>query len=222
MYEIILAEDDCIFRGALTEALRDEGYRVRAVANGRLAVEAFIVRAPDLVLLDVDMPMMNGIDACAEIRRRDPWVPIMFLSGYDDLSSHLKGLSVGADDYMDKTMSEEERRLRIHRALVRSRLCEPSNQFPFGELTVDPEAFCLISADGSRVPLTTREVEILRHLSVNRGAVIPWDAFQSRFWGIDDDDPPDKLRQAVRRIREKLGPAAVHLQTVKGLGIVYE
>lgn len=221
MYEILLAEDDRIFRKALTESLREEGYAVRAVRNGRAAVEAFTERAADLVLLDVDMPLMNGLSACAEIRRRDPLVPVMFLSGYDDVASHLKGFEVGADDYMDKSMSVEERRFRIHRALVRSRRCEPSASFEFGGLTVDAEAFCAIGANGTRVHLTTREVEILRYLSANRGVTTSWDFLQSRFWGADDDGQPGKVRQTIKRLREKLGSAALRIRTVYGTGIIY-
>ena len=221
MYEILMAEDDRALREELAWRFREEGYSVRAVGNGRRAVEEFDRRKPDLVLLDLDMPIMDGAEACREIRRRDQFVPVMFLSGYSDVASHLSGLEVGADDYMDKIISIEEMRLRIRRALIRARKCEMAEQFRFGNAIVDPESFQII-LEGSIVRLSTREIEILRYLVANRGSVITWDAFQTRFWGVDDEDSPDKLRQYLKRLRDKLGPAAESLRTVKGVGLVYE
>ena len=226
MIEILMAEDDMHLRKGLAESFREEGYFVRSVGNGLKAVQEFDRKQPDLVLLDLDMPIMNGVEACREIRKRDQLVPIMFLSGFCDTASHLAGLKVGADDYMDKDIAPEEMRLRIRRALIRAHKCEPSYQFRFGPATIDPEAFTLCVADGksrrTSVRLTTREVEILRYLANNRGNAISWDALQTRFWGVDDDDSPDKLRQYIKRLRDKLGSAADHLQTIKGVGIIYE
>ena len=222
MYRILLAEDDRMLCRSLTEELQQEGYEVVAVGNGRAAVEMFAQRSFDLVLLDVGMPVMDGLAACREIRRTDLLVPVLFLSAFDDDLTHISGLKAGADDYMDKTISAEEMRLRIRRALLRAHRCEAQLEFRFGEVTVDPEGFSLTTPEATKESLSTREVEILRHLKENRGKTLCWDSLQTKFWGADDEGLPDKVRLAIHRLREKLGASADAIKTVRGVGIVYD
>lgn len=222
MYRVLLAEDDRVLSRALENDLRQEGYEVVAVGDGCAAVEMFVMRSFDLALLDVGMPVMDGIAACREIRKIDPLVPVLFLSAFDDDMTHVMGLKAGADDYMDKTISPEEMRLRIRRALVRAHRCEAQVEFRFGCVTIDPEGFCLKGPGDVKESLSMREVEMLRYLKENRGKTISWDALQTKFWGMDDEGLSDKVRLAVHRLREKLGTAASSISTVRGVGIVYD
>lgn len=222
--EILLAEDDAALREGLALLLEGEGYAVRAAADGEQALELFRARRPDLVLLDVMMPRRSGTAVCAAIRARDAAVPILFLTAADGEADELRGLALGADDYLSKTASRSLLLARLAALLRRARRAAdapPAAAFPFAGCTVDAAAFRLVGPAGETADLTLREVEMLRHFHAHPGEVFSRDALLTRFWGLDYAGGETALGAAVARLREKLGAAAACLETVYGRGYRY-
>ena len=225
--EILLAEDEAAIREGLAMLLESEGYAVRTAADGVSALAAFRARRPDLLLLDVMMPRKNGYAVCAEVRASDPWVPVLFLTAKDGDADELRGLSLGADDYIPKTASEPVLLARIARAVQRARAAETANGggapsgnegFAFGGWRVDTVRYRLLGGDGRSVDLSVREIELLRHFHLHPGEVSTRDFLLTRFWGLDFEGGEAALSTAVARLREKLGPAAARIETVRGVG----
>ena len=227
--EILLAEDEAAIREGLAMLLESEGYAVRTAADGVSALAAFRARRPDLLLLDVMMPRKNGYAVCAEVRATDPCVPVLFLTAKDGDADELRGLSLGADDYIPKTASEPILLARIARAVQRARAVRSDNEnytrpgaadnaFTFGGWCVDTARYCLVGADGRNVDLSLRELELLRHFHGHPGEVFTRDYLLTRFWGMDFNGGEAVLSTAVARLREKLGTEAARIETVRGVG----
>lgn len=219
--EILLAEDEPAIREGLAALLESEGYAVRAVADGRAALEAFRARRPDLLLLDVMMPGRNGYGVCAEVRAVDPRVPVLFLTAKDGVADELRGLSLGADDYIPKTASEPVLLARIARAVARGRLLaapEPAGDFAFGVWRVDVVRCALVSSAGVATELSLREMEMLRYFRGHVGEIVSRDFLATRFWGVDFEGGEAALTVAVSRLREKLGVSGRLIETAWGRG----
>ena len=226
--DILLAEDEAAIREGLAALLESEGYAVRAVADGVAALEAFRARRPGLLLLDVMMPRKNGYAVCAEVRASDPRVPVLFLTAKDGDADELRGLSLGADDYIPKTASEPVLLARIARAVQRTRALEMANGddarsegeegFVFGDWRVDTVRYRLVGGDGRSADLSLRELELLRHFHRHPGEVATRDFLLTRFWGLDFEGGEAALSTAIARLREKLGSSAARIETVRGVG----
>lgn len=219
--DILIAEDDRIFRRALAETLARAGHRVRAASDGAAALALFRARRPDAVLLDVMMPVMDGLTACAEIRRADPVVPVLFLTAKDAEADELAGRGLGADDYIPKTVSTTLLLARLDTAVRRARPAEPTGHFCFGSWTVNPRAAEMMRAPGCRVDLTAREIAILRHFAAFPGEVFSKEYLLTRFWGAEATCGEGAVSTALHTLRTKLGPDADCLETAWGRGVRY-
>ena len=222
--EILLAEDEAAIREGLAVLLEGENYAVRVAADGEEAVSLFSSRRPDLVLLDVMMPRKNGYAACAEIRARDAAVPILFLTAKGGDAEELRGLSLGADDFVAKTSSPQVLLARIARVLQRIRAVredEPGGDFDFAGWRVDTARLRLVSATGPGPELSVREVELMRLLVRHPGEVFSREALLARFWGASFDGNEAALSTAISRLRGKLGAGAACLEAVWGCGYRY-
>lgn len=218
--EILLAEDEAAIREGLVALLESEGYSVRAVADGQAALEAFRARRPDLLLLDVMMPRRSGYAVCAEIRTLDAGVPVLFLTAKAGDMDELRGLSLGADDYIPKTAPEQVLLLRIARAVERTRLHADvsSGDFDFGIWRIDALRYRMSEPGGDQVDLSLRELEMLRYFRRHAGEILARDFLLTRFWGADFDGGEAALSTAIARLREKLGPSGGVIETVRGIG----
>ena len=212
---ILLAEDQRSIRDALTILLESEGYEVCAVANGAEALARYQMRRPDLLLLDIMMPKKSGHDVCQAI---------LFHTVKDGVEDELIGLGLGADDYIAKTAPERVKLARIASALRRvSNAGERTDcTFAFGPWRVDGMNDRLRGAQGEVVPLTTRDVEMLRCFALHPGEVFSHDYLLARFWGADYDGNDNALAIGLCRLREKLGEAGRLLRTVSGKGYCYQ
>ena len=222
--EILLAEDETAIREGLVVLLEGENYAVRAAADGEEALSLFRARRPDLVLLDVMMPGMNGYAVCSAIRARDAVVPILFLTAKGGDAEELRGLTLGADDFVAKTASPQVLLARIARVLQRLRTAredEPSGDFDFAGWRVDTARLRLMSAAGPGPELSMREIELMRLLARHPGEAFSREALLARFWGSDFDGNESTLSAAVRRLRGKLGADAARLEAVWGCGYRY-
>ena len=221
--EILVAEDESAIREGLCALLESEGYTVRAAVDGEDALRLFGECRPDLVLLDVMMPKKNGYAVCSEIRSSDQDVPILFLTAKDGDSDELRGLTLGADDYISKTSSQPVLLARIAAVLNRVRRTGDSSMgdFDFADWHVDVARFRLESPAGESVELTLREIAILRYLASHPDEILSRDFLLTRFCGGNFDGKESTLSTAIRRLREKLGDAGVRIESVYGSGYRY-
>ncbi|MBQ6136113.1 MAG: response regulator transcription factor [Kiritimatiellae bacterium] len=218
--EILVADDERVMREALARVLGGEGYSVRTASGGDAALAEFRRRRPDLVLLDVMMPGKGGFDACREIRREDPDVPVLFLTAKDGDETELAGLGLGADDFVSKSASERVLLARIALALRRRNPDGGGSPFRFGRWAVDPRALSMESG-GESAALSVREVEMLRLFASHPGEVFSRDFLLTRFWGVDFDGTDGALSMAIARLRGKLGADGRGIRGVRGGGYAY-
>lgn len=218
---VLLADDERPIREYVTELLESRGFRVIVARDGREAVEAHRRETPDVIILDVMMPRMNGYEACREIRKVDSSVPILFFTALDAEADELMGLGLGADDFISKTASEEKIIGRVSAAARRVSRSEQGN-FLFGRGFVDAAA-CLYCEDGKiDVRLTEREVLVLREFTRYEGAVLSKDWLLTRLFGIDYNGDPRVVDKIIERLRAKVGSSAETIVTVPRQGFAYQ
>ena len=226
MPDILLAEDDRVIREGLKALLSAEGYAVRAAKDGDDALRRFAERRPDLVLLDVMMPRMNGFRACEEIRRIDPVVPILFLTAKDSDADQVRGIGLGADDYVSKAAPDAVLLARIRRALDRAATSHAAvcatrtdtDVLHLGTVTIDFRTLRVSCPDSPDETLTRTECVILRALAARRGEFVANDDLFNAIHGVDYVGDVSKVRSHLSNLKRKLGPAADMLANKPGVG----
>ena len=230
MAEILIVEDHAPFRETLAELLEDAGYVVRTATNGLEALDAFAEKRPGLVLLDVMMPGRDGYTVCAEMRAKDPLVPILMLTAKNAEHDRVHGLQRGADDYIDKTVGTQELLARIGAALRRTgaiAACAPARppslgaSFMIGAHRVDGVRHRLVDARGREQAIVPREVKILKYLAERAGETVSREALIEFLWNGEYAGTTRSIDQAVWRLREKLGTDGRKIVTVHGAGYSY-
>lgn len=228
MAEILVAEDEANIREALTDLLESEGYAVQTAADGAAALAACAKRRPDLLLLDVNMPKMNGFDVCREIRKTDARLPIMILTARVDEIDKVRGLERGATDYVTKPYGMNELLARVAAHLRQAEayaasaaVSAPASVFGFGSHTVDTKRFMLVDAKGDETALSEREVQLLRHFVSHPGEVARRDDLLNVYWGYDYGGVTRTVDQHVAVLRKKLGEDGARIETVPRIGYRY-
>ena len=219
MASILLAEDDRVVRKTLIDLFEGAGYAVCAVRDGARAVASFREKRPDVVVLDVMMPVKDGLAACREIRVVDEDVPILFLTALDTEKDELAGLGIGADDYISKSASDEVLLARIAAALRRTMKLEAGGDFSIGPWRVSSSRLEM-ACGSNRESLKEKEIAILRMFATHPGEIFTRDGILTRFWADDDDANDNALSLVMHRLREKLGPRCT-IETVRSIGYVY-
>ena len=229
MSEILVAEDEANIREALADLLESEGYAVRTAADGAEALAAYAQKRPDLLLLDVNMPKMNGFDVCREIRRTDARLPIVMLTARVEEIDKVRGLERGATDYVTKPYGMNELLARVAAHLRQASAYaesvpaeapapEPSATFRFGSHTVDTKRFVLVDGRRHTMPLSVREVQLLRHFVDHPGEVATRDDLLNLYWGYDYGGVTRTVDQHVAVLRKKLGSDGDRIETVPRIG----
>ena len=226
MSEILVAEDEANIREALVDLLESEGYAVRAVSDGAETLAEYAKKRPDLLLLDVNMPKMNGFDVCREIRMSDARLPIVMLTARVEEIDKVRGLERGATDYVTKPygMNELLARVAAHLrqasayAAAGTPAAEHSATFRFGSHTVDAKRFVLVDGRKHTTPLSEREVQLLRHFVDHPGEVAKRDDLLNLYWGYDYGGVTRTVDQHVAVLRKKLGGDGDHIETVPRIG----
>ncbi len=219
---ILLVDDEEAIQTLLAYPLRKEGYEVVVARDGREALDFFSGGSFDLVVLDVMMPRLDGIEVCRRLRSRSQ-VPIIMLTARDDEVDKVLGLEIGADDYITKPFSVREFRSRVRAALRRTRMSgvvEEEAPLTAGELTID-RARRQVKVRGERVQLTYVEFEILATLASSPGRVFDRDTLLERVWGDSAYRDPRTIDVHIRHLREKIEQDAKepeYLFTVRGVG----
>jgi len=211
MAEILLADDERMVRKSMRAMLTAEGYAVRTARNGDEALSMLDESVPDLVVLDIMMSGRNGFSTCEEMRRRHPLLPILLLTALDDNSSKIRGLGVGADDYIHKAADPSELLARIRRALARAeayRTAAPStDELRLGKVTVDLARHTVRNADGETERLTTTESDLLKLLASSRGRYFTNDEIAVALRGEGFAVESTTIRVHVCKLKNKLSTA---------------
>ena len=224
MRDILVAEDNALLAKGICTALKSERYRVRHVADGAAALAAIAERRPDVLVLDIMMPKMDGITVCRTIRRTDAHLPILMLTARGLDSQKVEGLSAGADDYLPKPFSIAELLARIAALLRRALLAAPesaADTFAFGAATVDASTLTVTASDGTSQRLLPRELGLLRLFAENPGKVFSRDDLLDRFWGVSYYGTTRTLDQRLMLLRKKLGSDTARIESVHGVGYKY-
>lgn len=222
---IISADDDPQLLRLIARNLEFEGYAVETASDGAQALELIERAAPDLVLLDVMMPRMDGFTVCQRVREFSA-VPIIIITARGQDQDKVKGLDLGADDYLTKPFSVEELLARVRAVLRRTQFRSEEGAAgqmtlaTIGDLTID-YAQHLVKRSGQEVPLTPTEYRLLAYLAHNVGRVITQDLLLEHVWGADYVGESHMLQVNVNRLRQKLEQDPSHplyLKTKVGIG----
>ena len=217
--EILIAEDEPSARRGFRALFEGEGYAVRTARDGEEALAKFRESRPDAILLDVMMPKMNGIIACAEIRRSDPLVPILFFTAMPSDVGAVRALGLGADDYIDKAKSPEELLARVAAVLRRASVIasDKRDKLSLGGVTVD-FATMTASGDGVSAELTKSEALFLRLLASERGRCFSFDEIFAALRGEGYVGDDNAVRCIAKRLKAKLGRAGELIVNARGVG----
>lgn len=222
--KVIIVEDESSLQQALSYSLRKEGYDVTVARDGAEALNLFRLNKPDLVLLDIMLPVMNGLEVC-RILRKESTVPIIMLTARAEEIDKVTGLDIGADDYVTKPFSMRELMARI-RALIRREYNRNTDGeiLSFGVITIDT-ARHTATRSGQSFELTPKEFDLLSFLARNKGLVFSREQLLERVWGYDFAGNTRTVDVHIRWLREKIEPDAnlpQYLITVRGTGYKLE
>jgi two-component system response regulator MprA len=217
---VLLVDDDAPIRRMLERTLTAEGYDVCAVADGGLALAQVERSLPEVIVLDVAMPGMDGLAVTRRLRAKGLAVPILLLTARDALSERVAGLDAGADDYLVKPFEVDELTARIRALLRRNNPADGAHMLAFADLTLDPET-AIAQRGGRELNLTRREAELLELLIRNARAVVSREHALDEVWGGEGEAGPNVVDRYVAYLRRKLGdPPLIH--TVRGVGFRFD
>ena len=222
---VLVVDDEAAIAEAVRARLSSEGFRVLVAADGPQALELAQAEHPDLVVLDLMLPGMDGLEVCAQLQR-DRWVPVLMLTARTEEADKVAGFAVGADDYLTKPFSLRELAVRVKAILRRvERISSAASSEPIvhGGLLVDP-ARRRVSVDGAEIALTPLEFDILLTLAREPGVVFTREQLMDRVWGYRDYAGGRVVDSHVARIRRKLsedGSEPRFVRTVHGVGYAF-
>ena len=217
---ILIVEDEKDLSSTLAYNLDREGYQTEVAATGRAALESAERAPPDLVLLDLMLPDITGVEVCRQLKMNDRTrsVPVLMLTAKGEEIDRVVGFEVGADDYVVKPFSVRELMLRVRAILRRrSQTPVPADELAFGCLRMDIGAH-RAWVEGEEVVLTALEFKLLHTFAARRGRVQTREMLLSDVWGITADVTTRTVDTHVKRLRQKLGLAGDYIETLRGVG----
>jgi DNA-binding response OmpR family regulator len=218
--ELILLVDDEPNIVALAEMyLKREGYRIASADDGLTALDAISAFKPAIIILDIMLPQLDGLEVCRRLRADQNPVPILLLTAKDDDIDKIVGLEIGADDYMIKPFNPRELVARVKAVLRRSALSsrESVSTIHIGNLTIDSGSR-EISVDGKRIIARNQEFDLLLTMVKNRGLVLTREQLLEQAWDFDFAGQTRTVDVHVGLLRKKLTGSSVHIETVTGVG----
>lgn len=225
MKKVLIVDDEKPISDIIAFNLNKEGYELEKAFDGKEALEKFESFQPDLLILDLMLPEMDGLEVCREIRKTSQ-VPIIMLTAKDSEIDKVLGLELGADDYVTKPFSNRELVARVKANLRRNINTEvkieeeTSNDIEVGNLIIHEDAY-IVSKDGVEIELTHREFELLHYLALHLGQVMTREHLLQTVWGYDYFGDVRTVDVTVRRLREKIEDVSSHpkiLMTRRGIG----
>ena len=220
---IYIVEDDKNIREIEMFALKNSGYAVEEFENAKTFFSRITEKVPDLVLLDIMLPDMDGLEIVKKLRSRPDTVrvPIILVTAKTTELDKVKGLDIGADDHLTKPFGVMELISRVKALLRRSRALQDDKQLVLGDITLDSERR-EVNVDGELCELTFKEFELLKLLMVNAGIVLHRDTIMSDVWGTDYEGESRTLDMHIKTLRQKLGEAGNMIKTVRNVGYKME
>ena len=218
--KILIADDEPDILEIITYNLHKEGYKIETAKNGIEALDKVAAFKPDLVILDIMMPKMTGVEVCKILRSKADYndTLIIFLTALSDESSQIKGLETGADDYINKPISPKVLVSRVN-AIFRRLQKEDGKVITAGNMAINPERF-LVTLDGKDIVLAKKEFELLYLLATKPGRVFLRNEILNHVWGTEVIVGDRTIDVHIRKIRQKLGIDCI--TTVKGVGYKFE
>ena len=217
---ILLTEDDAMLADAVSRALSQAGHAVDVARDGAAADSALAANPYDLAILDVGLPLFDGFEVLRRLRARRLRVPVLILSVRDSVEDRVKGLDLGADDYLTKPFHLFELEARV-RALLRRAHEMPSPELEHGRLRLDASGRRLY-CEGQPVELTSREFATVEVLLMRVGRVVTKQQLVDHLYGWDDGLSSNAVEVLIHRLRKKLEPTGLDIRTIRGMGYLVE
>ena len=221
--KILIVDDEAAIVQALRFNLERHGYQVVTAGDGRMGVSLAALEKPDLIVLDIMLPLLDGIEACKEIRKISS-VPIIMLTAKDQELDKVLALELGADDYMTKPFGLHEFMARVRARLRRHGSPEVgAERITVGDIVLDPGAQN-VTVSGKDIPLAPKEFSLLQMLMENRGRVVTRQVLLEKIWGYDFDGDQQTISVHIRWLREKIeadANAPRYILTVRGRGYLF-
>ena len=221
--DILVVEDDSNILELIRMYLEKEGFGVRTANNGGKAIEEFQKNEPDLMLLDIMLPVMDGWGVCAKVRETSK-VPIIMLTAKSEVMDRIHGLEMGADDYLVKPFEMKELIARINAVLRRSEIPDDTKKrLSFDKLAIDLDSYELV-VDGKKIDTPPKELELLYHLASTPNRVYTRNQLLDEVWGFDYFGDSRTVDVHIKRLREKVENISEQwaLRTVWGVGYKFE
>lgn len=225
---ILVVDDEHTIRDVVRRYLEYDGFVVHEAADGQTALETINRHAPDLIVLDLMLPGIDGLAITRRLRQGYEHIPIIMLTALGETSDRILGLDLGADDYVTKPFSPQELVSRVRAVLRRTGeappLPHPADLLTFGNLCLDPGSR-ILKINGEPVTLTTREFDLLWFLARHPSQVFTRDQLLDHVWGYEFFGDPSTVTVHIRRLREKIEPTPSqprHIITVWGVGYRFE
>jgi len=216
--KLLVVDDEENLRSMLAAALRHHGFTVALAVDGRDALKVLAASSPDLVVLDVMMPELDGFEVCRRMRDGGDQTPVLFLTARDATEDKVRGLRLGGDDYLEKPFSLEELIARIEAILRRTATAPPSTVLRLEDVELDDDAHTVMKA-GTHVHLSPTEFKLLRYLLSNKGRVMSKSQILEHVWEYDFDGDGGVVETYIGYLRRKVdttNPKLIH--TIRGTG----
>ncbi len=218
--KLLIAEDDADLNEIIVKKLRAEGFDVDACFDGEAALEHMLYADYDVAVLDIMMPVLDGVEAVRRLRAAGNATPVIFLTARDAVADKVDGLDAGANDYVVKPFSFDELIARI-RAVARTASGNPSAHLALDDLTLDLQSH-IVRRGGEEITLTGKEYALLEYLLINRGSILSREKIVSHVWGYDYEGGLNVVDVYMNYLRRKLdeGHDRKLIHTVRGMGYV--
>ncbi|MCK9395409.1 MAG: response regulator transcription factor [Methylobacter sp.] len=217
---ILLIEDDAVLADGLTHTLSGSGYSVTSATTGAYAKQLLLAQDFDLIVLDLGLPDMDGLELLRKLRSRKIPLPILILTARDGVNDRINGIEQGADDYMTKPFELRELEARVH-ALIRRCYGGFNNDIVIGRLALDTQNHQVL-VDGQTINLSAREYGVLEILLIQAGKVVSKDRIAQRLAADGDALTDNAVEIYVHRLRKRIEPYGAVIRTVRGLGYLLE
>lgn len=218
----MIVEDELRMRILLRDYFKKEGFNIVEADNGELALNMFDIEKPDLMILDIMMPKLDGLSLCRYIRQKST-VPIIFLTAKSEEEDKLLGFELGADEYVTKPFSPKILVARCKSLLKRvdGTLGVSDNTFKIGDLFINLSSRTL-KIDEEDIMLSPKEFTLLAYMLENKDIVLTRDALLDNVWGFDYDGDYRTVDTHIKRLREKLGQKSNYITTIRGIGYKFQ
>jgi len=218
--KILIVEDDPVLADGLTRTLRQADFVVDCLHDGKQADHVLSAQKYDLVILDLGLPKLDGLEVLKRMRRRDSAMPVLILTARDALADRVKGLDLGADDYLTKPFDLPELEARV-RALIRRGQSGGSSILSHGALTLDTSGRRAMLGSAP-LELSSRELGVLEVLMLRSGRVVNKEQLAEQLYGWGEEVGSNAIEVYVHRLRKKLEPSGIVIRTIRGLGYLLE